>query len=82
MTKNIQDTPSLVGVGLPFGRSEGGGDSNGIQVNPARQVDEDSRNGNTVELKEDLVNEKDSSYQGASTLLRNMVLSTYQGLHP
>ena len=53
MMMNIQDTPSLVGVDLPFGRSKGGGDPNGIQVNPVRQVDKDSCNGKAVELKED-----------------------------
>ena len=69
MTKNVQDTPSSAGVDLQFGSSEGGGSPNGIQANPMGQVDEESRNGKTVELKGDLVN----LYQGASTLSRNMV---------
>ena len=70
MTKNVQDTPSSAGVDLPFGRSESGGGPNGIQVNP---MDEESRNGKTVELKEDSLHVKDSSYQDASTMSRNMV---------
>ena len=73
MTKNVQDTPSSAGVDLPFGKSEIGDDPNGIQMNPVGRVDEESRNGKRVELKEDLVDEKDSLFQGASTLLQNMV---------
>ena len=67
MTKNVQETPTSAGGDLSFGRSEGGG-PNGIQVNPVGQVDEESCNGKTVELKEDLVD----SYQGAFTS-QNMV---------
>jgi hypothetical protein len=69
MSKNVQDTPSSAGVDFPFGRREGGGSPNGIQVNPVGQVDEESRNGKAVELKEDSVD----SRQNASTLSRNMV---------
>ena len=69
MTKNVQDTPSSAGVDLPLARSEGGGGPNGIQANSVGQVDEESRNGKTIELKKDSVD----SYQGASTLSRNMV---------
>ena len=73
MTKNVQDTLSSAGVDLPFGRGEGGGGPNGIQVNPVEQVDGESRNGKTIELKEISVDEIDFAYQGASTLSRNMV---------
>ena len=69
MTKNVQDTPSLPGVDLSFGGGEVGGGPNGIKENPMGQVDEESRNEKTVELKEDLVD----SYQGVSTSSRNIV---------
>ena len=55
MTKNVQDNPSSAGVDLLFGRSEGEGSQNGIQVNPVGKVDEELRNGKMQELKEDSV---------------------------
>ena len=69
MTKNVQDTPSSAGVDLLFSGSEAEGGPNGIQVNSVGQVDEESRNGKTGELKKDSVD----PYQGASTLSRNMI---------
>lgn len=39
MAKNVQDTPSSAGINLSFGGSQGGGGSNGIQVDPVEQVD-------------------------------------------
>ena len=65
MTKNVQDTPLSAAVDLSFGKGEG---PNGIQENTVGQVDEESRNGKTVELKEDSVD----SYQDAFSS-RNMV---------
>ena len=55
---SVQDTPSSADVDMSFSGSEGGGDPNGIQVNPVGtvgQVDEESHNGKAVELREDLV---------------------------
>ena len=63
MTKHVQDIPSSAGVNMSFGKSEGGGGPNGIQVNTVEQVDEELRNGKAVDLKEDSVD----SYQGAFT---------------
>ena len=54
-------------------KSEGGSGPNGIQVNLVGQVDKELRNEKTVELKENSVDEKNTSYQGPFKLLRTMV---------
>jgi hypothetical protein len=76
-TKNVHDTPSAAGVNLSFDGSEGGRGPNGIHVNPMGQVDgEESCNWKAVEVKEDFVD----SYQGASTLSRNVVKNEVVGV--